>query len=234
MNRCGNMNRYGLAVTVALLAGTALASTPDATPPSVSMINGAVDVTAGQRYGEVSTINGAIHIEDRAIVGRVHTVNGGMTLGAAASAQSLRTINGAISVRSGAHVAGTVSTVNGRIALEPAAEVSGRLSNINGHIRLEAAHVGGGIETVSGNIDVGARSRVEGGIWVRKDCSSGFWAWLFAGHCEPSNVVVGPDAIVQGTLRFEHEVKLYVSNRARIGPVEGAKAIIYSGEQPPG
>jgi DUF4097 and DUF4098 domain-containing protein YvlB len=228
------MNRCGFAVTVALVAGTALASTPDATPPNVSMINGGVDVSADHPYGEISTINGAIHVEDRAVVGRVHTINGGMTLGTQASAQSLRTINGAISVRAGAHVAGTVSTINGRIALEPAAEVSGHLSNINGQIHLEAAHVGGGIETVSGNIDVGARSRVEGGIWVKKDCSSGFWAWLFAAHCEPSNVVVGPDAIVQGTLRFEHEVKLYVSNRARIGPVEGAKAIVYSGEHPPG
>ena len=228
------MNPYLLAATAALVAGTALASAPEVTAPNISMINGAVDVTAGQPYGEVSTINGAIHIEDRAVVGRVHTVNGGMTLGAEASAQSLRTINGAISVRSGAHVTGTVNTVNGRIALEPAAEVSGHLSNINGQIHLEAAHVGGGIETVSGNIDIGSRSRVEGGVWVRKDCSTGFWAWLFAGHCEPSNVVVGPDAIVQGTLRFEHEVKLYVSTRARIGPVEGAKPIVYSGEHPPG
>jgi len=228
------MKTYGLAATAALVAGTALASASEVTAPNVSLINGAVDVSADHPYGEISTINGAIHVEGRAVVGRVHTINGGMTLGTQASAQSLRTINGAISVRAGAHVTGTVSTVNGRIALEPAAEVSGHLSNINGQIHLEAAHVGGGIETVSGNIDVGARSRVEGGIWVKKDCSSGFWAWLFAGHCEPSNVVVGPDAIVQGTLRFEHEVKLYVSNRARIGPVEGAKAIVYSGEHPPG
>jgi DUF4097 and DUF4098 domain-containing protein YvlB len=227
MNRC--MNHCVLAAAAALFAGTAFAA-----PPDVSRINGGVEVTAGEPRGEVSTINGSIHIEDRAVVGRAHTVNGGITLGAGATAQALSTVNGSISVRAGAKVSGIVKSVNGGIALEPQAEVSGHLSNVNGQIRLDAAHVAGGIETVSGNIDIGPRSRVEGGIWVRNTCSTGFWAWLFASHCEPSDVVIGPDAMVQGTLRFEHEVKLYVSTRARIGPVQGAKAIVYSGERPPG
>jgi DUF4097 and DUF4098 domain-containing protein YvlB len=223
------MSRYGLAAIAAFFAGTALAAAPD-----VSKVNGAVDVTAGQPYGDVSTVNGSIHIEDKAVVGHAHTVNGSITLGAGASAQALRTVNGSISVRAGAHVTGTVRTVNGAIALEPGADVSGHLSNVNGKIRLDAAHAGGGIETVSGDIDVGARSRVEGGIWVKDTCSTGLLAWLFWSHCEPSSIVIGPDAIVQGTLRFEHEVKLYVSTRARIGPVQGAKAIVYSGEHPTG
>jgi hypothetical protein len=47
-------------------------------------------------------------------------------------------------------------------------------------------------------------------------------------------VVIGPDATVQGTLRFDHEVKLYVNARARIGSVIGAKAIVWSGDRPPG
>ncbi|MBV8910697.1 MAG: hypothetical protein JOZ89_08055 [Gammaproteobacteria bacterium] len=233
-NRC--FNRYDLATAAVLagFAGLAAFATAQAAAPDVSKVNGAVDVKADRSYGEVSTVNGAIHIEDRAVVGHVHTVNGGMILGAEASAQSLRSINGAISVRNGAHVTGPVSAVNGRIALEPAVGVSGHLSNVNGRISLDAAHAGGGIETVSGSIDIGARSRVEGGIWVKDTRSTGFWEWLFASYRPPPDVVIGPDAIVQGTLRFDHEVKLYVSTRARIGPVQGARAIVFSGGRPPG
>jgi DUF4097 and DUF4098 domain-containing protein YvlB len=221
-------------IRCSLLAATAFTAVALATAPDISKINGTIDVMAGQPYGEVSTINGAIHIEDQAIVGRAHTVNGAVTLGAGASAQSVSTVNGSISVGAGAHVTGIVKTVNGRIVLEPAAEVFGHLSNVNGLIRLDAAHAGAGIETVSGNIEIGGRSRVEGGIQVRSSCSTEFWAWLLGSHCEPSLIVIGPDTVVQGTLRFEHEVKLYVSARARIGPVEGAKAIVYAGERPPG
>jgi hypothetical protein len=217
-----------------LTAAVAFVAAALAAAPDVSKVNGSVDVTAGQPYGDVSTVNGSIRVEDNAVVGRAHTVNGGITLGAGASAQSLGTVNGSISVGTGAHVTGTLRTVNGKITLEPSADVSGHLSNVNGQIHLDAAHAGGGIETVSGDINIGARSRVEGGIWVKESCSNGIWGWLFWSHCEPSDVVIGPDAIVQGTLRFEHEVKLYVSARARIGPVQGAKAIVYSGERPPG
>ena len=46
-------------------------------------------------------------------------------------------------------------------------------------------------------------------------------------------VVIGPGAVVQGTLKFEREVKLLVSDRAKIGVVEGATAIKFSGEHPP-
>jgi hypothetical protein len=45
--------------------------------------------------------------------------------------------------------------------------------------------------------------------------------------------VIGPGAAVKGTLRFKREVKLYVSDRATIGPVEGATAIKFTGDRPP-
>jgi len=221
------MNRYSW---VFLLAGASVAV---AAGPDIGQVNGSIVVTAGQSVGDVSTVNGSIHLDDKAIVADAHTVNGGITLGAASAAQSLTTVNGSISIGATSRVAGAVTTVNGAIALQHSADVSGRLINVNGSIHLDAAHVGGGIETVSGNIQIGAHSKVEGGILVRKSCSSGIWSWLPFNHCEPSRIVIGPDSIVQGTLRFEHEVKLYVSTRARIGPVEGAQAVVYSGDAPP-
>jgi len=221
------MSRHSF-IAILVLGGTAFAAAAD-----ISNVNGSIEVTAAQPAGNVSTVNGAIHVEDHAVIANASTVNGGITLGVAAAAQSLGTVNGAISVGSGSRIAGTVSTVNGSITLQRSADVSGHLGNVNGRIYLDGAHVGSGIETVSGVIEIGAHSRVEGGILVKHSCTEGFWNWLFPHRCEPSLVVIGPDAVVQGTLRFEHEVKLYVSTRARIGPVEVAKAIVYSGERPP-
>jgi len=92
---------------------------------------------------------------------------------------------------------------------------------------------------VSGDIDLEAGSKVEGGIWVKsygvwaRQFCDGIWRWFSLGGCEPPVDVIGPDTIVQGTLKFEHAVKLYVSTSARIGPVEGATAIFYSGARPP-
>ena len=48
------------------------------------------------------------------------------------------------------------------------------MSNVNGRIRIDAARVGGSIETVAGDIEVGAGSRVEGGILVEKPSG---WSW---------------------------------------------------------
>lgn len=220
------MNRYAFVVALGL-ASVAFAA------PDIGKVNGSISVTAGQSVGNVSTVNGAIYIDDKALVVHAHTVNGSITLGAATAAQSLRTVNGSISIGTGGRVAGAITSVNGAITLDRSADVSGRLANVNGPIRLDTAHVGGGIETVNGSIEIGARSRVEGGILVKSSCTRGFWNRLFPSRCQPSLVVIGPDAIVKGTLKFEHEVKLYVSDRARIGPVEGARAIVYSGNRPP-
>ncbi len=48
----------------------------------------------------------------------------------------------------------------------------------------------------------------------------------------PPRVVIGPEATVEGSLRFDQDVKLYVSDRAHIGPVSGAAPIYFSGERP--
>lgn len=225
----------------------------------LSTVNGTLEVGAGQSCGDVSTVNGAIQIGDKASIGTAHTVNGHITLGAATRAQSLGTVNGAISVGPGAQVhgdahttngaiyiasgtrlSGTVTARNGKIVLGPSADVAGYVATVNGRIRLDAAHVGNGIESVSGDVDLGAHSRVEGGIWIRgtqSPCGGELWReilrWLPRSACEPQLIVIGPDAVVEGTLKFEHPVRLYVHTSARIGAVEGAKAISFAGAMPP-
>ena len=238
-------------LTLLALASAACGSAPDNDPRSGHTVNGSISVSADQHNGDVSTVNGSIRTADKTVMGQASTVNGGITLGAGATATTLRTVNGGITLGAGAtaaslssvnggihaassaRVSGAISTVNGSVTLDRSVDISGRLSNVNGRIQLDAAHVGGGIQTVGGDIDIGAHSNVEGGILVKNNCSSGVLSWIFSQGCKSSVVVIGPGAVVKGTLKFEHEVKLYVSDSATIGPVEGAKTISYTSEQPP-
>ena len=87
--------------------------------------------------------------------------------------------------------------------------------------------MGGGIETVSGDIDIGANSHVEGGILVDADHS-----WFHFGSSRDPRIVIGPHAVVQGALTFKREVTLYVSDSATVGKIDGAKAIRFSGDKP--
>jgi len=190
-------------------------------------VMGSVHVEAGQHAGDATTVNGSVEIGANAVVKRVETVNGSVTLREHSTAASATTVNGAVRLEQGVRVAGKVELVNGHISLDKGADVSGRLTNVNGSIELNAAHVGGGIETTTGNIDIGPDSRVEGGILINEDDS-----WFHFGTPKLPRVVIGPGAAVKGTLKFRREVKLYVSDRATIGAVEGATANKFSGEHP--
>ncbi len=156
-------------------------------------------------------------------------MNGSVTLGAHSAADSLGTVNGSITLGAGARVAHEVSTVNGALALADGVDVGGALANVNGRIALNDAHVAGGLRTVDGDIDVLGNSRVEGGILVKHGGTS-----LFSFHTHKPRIVIGPGAVVQGPLRFERDVELYVSDKATTGPITGATAIHFSGANPPG
>jgi hypothetical protein len=194
-----------------------------------SSVNGSISVRAGQPAQDVETVNGSIRIDDDAAVNSGETVNGSITVGQRATARSLETVNGSITLDDGVKVAKDVETVNGKLILDKGADVGGKLGNVNGEIRLTEAHVGGGIHTTSGDIEIGANSKVEGGIKVERE-GMGFH---FGKNSVP-RVVIGPGAVVDGNLTFERKVNLYVSDTAKIGPVTGAEAVKFSGATPPG
>lgn len=191
-------------------------------------VNGSIHISAGTQPSDVTTVNGAIQIDDNAAVMSARTVNGSIHVGAHATAASLKTVNGSISLGSGTHVSGSAGSVNGDLTLQDSAEISGSLSNVNGKIAMTAAHVGGGISTVDGNISIMGASHVDGGISVKKP--SGFG--LSFGEDVPT-IVIGPGATVQGDLRFERKVRLFVSDKATIGPVTGATPVPFTGDNPP-
>ncbi|OOG40119.1 hypothetical protein B0E52_12140 [Rhodanobacter sp. C06] len=223
MNRSPVMRRILLALAL-LLPLAAVAADND-----IDKVNGSVQVDAGQHAGDVSSVNGSVHVGDHAVVQKASTVNGSVDLGAQARAGELGTVNGAIRLAAGSQVDGKVEAVNGAITLAQGAQVSGHLSNVNGAITLDAAHVAGGLETVAGDITVGAGSHVEGGILVDQPHNNGWFRW---GSERKPVIVIGPHAVVQGTLEFRREVVLKVSDSAQIGPVKGATAEKFSGAAP--
>jgi cytoskeletal protein CcmA (bactofilin family) len=192
-----------------------------------SKVMGSIEIAAGEHTGDLSTVNGSVQVGPNAVVGNAKAVNGSIELGSHASAADVVSVNGSIHLQEDVQVSGDVRTVNGRLNLENGADVRGSVKNVNGRIRVAAAHVGGDIETVTGSMDLGPNARVDGGIHVEKETGS------HGSDNEPPRIVVGPGSVVGGTLDFERPVKLYVSDRATIGPVQGATAVKFSGEQPP-
>jgi cytoskeletal protein CcmA (bactofilin family) len=192
-------------------------------------VNGVVRVRDGDKSGDLSTVNGEIHVGEKAIVDGATTVNGSIDVGNHATADTLKTVNGSISLDDGARIQHGITTVNGALTLRSGAEVDGGISNVNGTIRLNGAHVEGGIQTFGGDIYVEGASHVEGGIVVKQPQSQGWFR-----ETRDPRVVIGPGSVVQGELRFERKVELYVSDKATIGPVVGATPVRYSGEGPVG
>jgi DUF4097 and DUF4098 domain-containing protein YvlB len=191
-------------------------------------INGSIHVPAGKQPGAVATVNGSIEVDENATITSAKTVNGSVHLGNHATGTSLASVNGAISLGTGAHVSGSVASVNGELTLGEGAEVAGALSNVNGEITLSGAHVAGGIRTINGSMNITGASHVEGGILVKQPTGL-----VVETNRDVPRIVIGPGATVQGELRFERKVQLYVSDKATIGTVTGATPIPFTGDTPP-
>ena len=168
----------------------------------------------------------------------IETITRDISLASHAHAKSLESMTGAITLQRDSRVAGDVETGSGELVLEPGSEVAGSLSNDTGTIRIDGARVGGRVATTYGDIYVGADSRIDGGILVRKRDVIGlsfgdFKLGVPMGSSTPPRVVIGPRATVAGTLHFKRQVELLVSTSATIGPVKGATPVLFATEQPP-
>ena len=196
----------------------------------IDKVNGRITAEAGQAYGDLSTVNGGVHLANGARAQDVDTVNGSVDAGDDVSTHDVATVNGSIHFGKRANVSGDVETVNGGIFLDRGSRVRGGASTVNGGIGLVETQLSGSIETVAGDITVGVGSRVGGGI--RVDKPTGNWN-LQIGKQKIPRVVIGPNAVVEGPLVFEREVKLYVHGSARTGKITGATAIRFDTPTPP-
>lgn len=223
-------NRLLLAAALALatVAPGAVASDND-----IDKVNGSITAEAGQSYGDLSTVNGSIRIGTGAHVNEAETVNGAIHVGDLAQiADGLTTVNGSIKLGRQVGVGDDLVTVNGGVFVDHGGRVEGDIVTVNGSIGLVQAELGGDIETVNGDITVGIGSYVHGGITVEKPNNS--WWPISFGVRKPSRIVIAQNAQVDGELRFEREVELYVHDSAEIGPVSGAEVVRYAGTEAPG
>lgn len=191
----------------------------------VSKVNGSISVDAGKTVGDVDTVNGSITLDDNARAQEISTVNGSITIGDGAQLRSADTVNGRVSLGARVRVEKSVESVNGALRIGEGSDVSGKVANVNGTITLVTAHVGGGIATSNGDIEIGADSRVEGGIVVEK-------AGWFKSSTRIPRIVIGPRAVVEDTLDFRRDVELLVSESATIGTVTGATPKRFAGDTP--
>lgn len=200
---------------------------------SQSSVNGSI--TIGENAvvdGRVKTVNGSVRIRAGATVGDASTVNGGVKLGDRVSADSVETVNGGIKVGEAGKIDGSITAVNGRIFLDDGTTVGSDISNVNGHIELTGASVGGDMSTVTGDISLLNGSVVSGDLLVEKPKGK---RWGKNSKKKPK-IVIGPGSRVEGSLTFEHEVELYISDTADVGEIKGVMtmemAVRFSGERP--
>jgi DUF4097 and DUF4098 domain-containing protein YvlB len=200
------------------------------TSDGASTVNGKVSVGAGATVtGEVSSVNGSIRIEEGATIADAETVNGGLRVADKVRSRNLSTVNGSIDVAKDVAVDGEVSAVNGRITIGGGSKVAKNLGNVNGDIELEGSEVGGDVSTVSGDIELADGAVVMGDVVVEKPSGRN-------SNNRTPRVVIGPGSRVEGVLRLEREVKLYISESAEVGGVEGVMtmedAVRFSGKRP--
>ena len=197
-----------------------------------STVNGSITIGDGATVtGEISTVNGSIRIGDGATIRDAETVNGGLRVDDNVKSEDLSTVNGTIRVANDVTVDGRVSTVNGKIEVGGGSKVSNNLGNVNGAIELEGSMVGGVVTTVGGDIELSDGAVVKGDVIVEKP---GGWGWNK--DSDIPRVVIGPGSRVEGTIRLEREVKLYISESAEVGGVEGEMsmddAVRFKGKRP--
>lgn len=154
-------------------------------------------------------------------------MNGSIQLAESSRAIRVDSLNGGLHVGESARVEDDVTSVNGGIRVASGVSVGGDVSTRNGTIVLDRSRIDGSIETTNGDIHIGSGSHVKGGLRVH-DAPLSFFGWR---HRNPK-IVIGPDVVIEGELRFDRDVDLYVSDRAQVGRIRGAEPKRFAGDEP--
>ena len=199
-----------------------------------SSVNGSI--TVGKRAtvtGSLSTVNGSIRVGEGSRIEDASTVNGSLRISDDSHTEDLQTVNGGIRVGEQVVVDGEITAVNGKINVNTGSSVDGEVRNVNGSIVLSGSTVARDVSTVNGDIRVVDGAVVKGDAIVEEVSNSFFGIF---GNGKKPTVVIGPGSRVEGVLLLKREVKLYISDRAEVGGVEGVMsmddAVRFSGDRP--
>jgi len=198
---------------------------------SESTVNGSISVGSGATInGSLSTVNGTIRIDGDSVVRDVETVNGSIRIGSGTAVDDIGSVNGSIRLAENVTVEGEVSVVNGKITLGEGTTVEDGVSNVNGEFQINGAHIGGNLETVSGDVWLNEGSVLQGDLRVEKP------GWGWNREKRKPKIVIGPGARVVGTIDLKREVELFISESAEVGGVTGEMsmddAVRFSGTRP--
>lgn len=203
------------------------------TSDGASSVNGSI--TVGENAvvtGGVRTVNGSIKVGDGARIANAATVNGSVTIGNGVVGDNFETVNGSIRLGTDVSVSGDLETVNGKISAKSGSKITGRAENVNGEISFEGSEITGDVTTVTGDVRLSDGAIIKGDLIIEKPS---MWSFGQGKKREPE-IVIGPGSTVAGVIRLEREVKLYISETASVGGVEGAMsmddAVRFSGERP--
>lgn len=208
----------------------------------LSTVNGAIQIGAGcEVNGRLANVNGSIQVGPNSRVGPIRNVNGSIDLAAGTQAGPTETVNGSIRLAEQVSISGSVSavngqvtagqesfidgdfsTVNGRLAMSPGSRVSGQVSTVNGGINLDQARAGS-LVTTNGSIELLNGTVVEGELRVREPARLGR---------DVPTVLIGAEVRVDGRLRFERPVELFIHESAEVGEISGAEPQYFSGDRP--
>jgi DUF4097 and DUF4098 domain-containing protein YvlB len=214
------MKTTAITLSAALLAFIAWTTSPVTLASdgrSISTVNGQVEAEDGHTYDTLSTVNGQVRVGRGVTAKEAKTVNGQVLIEEDVKLGKASTVNGQLRVGEGSTIEHEASTVNGGVTLAKRVRVGGDVSTVSGGIELDGAEVGGSITTRNGDIELTDGSHVRGNINVKQKNDSG-WSW---GKDEPIEVRICATCVVDGELRFDRPVDLYVQPGAKIGKVIG-------------
>lgn len=211
-----------------LLLALTVACGPALAQEGISKVNGSISAEPGQAYGALETVNGSIKVADGVETGGIQTVNGSIRLGQRVHSGGISTVNGGVRLGTDVVAQGDVRTVNGSIFSDRRSHIQRDVETVNGGIGLVETRVDGDVTTVNGDVTVGVGSVLAGNLLVKKPSFS-----FSLTPARKPRVIVGPNAVVEGTLTFERDVVLYVHRSARTGPISGAEAIAFDSDSAP-
>jgi hypothetical protein len=102
--------------------------------------------------------------------------------------------------------------------------------NVNGELQIVATRIGGDLTTVNADVLLTDASTLSGNLTVEKPSG---WNW---NKKRVPQIVIGPGSVVEGEIRLERKVELYIHETASVSGVTGVMsmddAVRFSGNRP--
>ncbi|KKO44330.1 hypothetical protein WG68_16005 [Arsukibacterium ikkense] len=205
----------GITVLVAaavLVSGVFSSAVAEGSYRNIDKVMGSAVVGSGERYGDISLVNGSVQMASNSSARAVSLVNGSIDIRDDVKIKSAETVNGGIAAGRNLQVSGGLVTVNGEVKLADNAVIGGGVATVNGNISLRSAQVAQDISTVNGDITLAGTTVVKGDVVFKKrGKKKSFFGW---GNNKKPTLHIAADAVVEGRIILEQEVKLKLENPA--------------------